>query len=60
MRRQVRRLRTGRPAVLGRVQGGALLLDVRTVFPEQEAAVVDAVRAAVVELGGDVAGEEPA
>ncbi|HEY1378605.1 MAG TPA: L-seryl-tRNA(Sec) selenium transferase [Gemmataceae bacterium] len=48
-----RRLRTGNPAVLGRVQGGAVLLDVRTVFPEQEDAVVEAVRAAVVEYGGD-------
>jgi L-seryl-tRNA(Ser) seleniumtransferase len=42
-----RRLRTGTPAVLGRVQGGAVLLDVRTVFPEQEDGVVEAVRAAV-------------
>jgi L-seryl-tRNA(Ser) seleniumtransferase len=41
------RLRTGTPAVLGRVQGGALLLDVRTIFPEQEDALVSAVRAAV-------------
>src|SRR5205807_1860486 len=28
-----RRLRTGDPAVVGRLQGGKLLLDVRTVFP---------------------------
>ena len=44
-----RRLRAGEPAVLGRLQGGKLLLDVRTVFPEQEAAlaacVIDAARA---------------
>jgi L-seryl-tRNA(Ser) seleniumtransferase len=43
-----RRLRTGEPAVVGRLQGGKLLLDVRTVFPRQEdalvAALVDAVR----------------
>jgi L-seryl-tRNA(Ser) seleniumtransferase len=44
-----RRLRSGNPAVLGRVQGGAVLLDLRTVFAEQEDAVVDAVRGAVVE-----------
>jgi L-seryl-tRNA(Ser) seleniumtransferase len=53
-----RRLRVGTPAVLGRVQGGAVLLDVRTVFPEQEGALVEAVRAAVADLsaphpGGD-------
>ena len=38
-----RRLRAGEPAVLGRLQGGKLLLDVRTVFAEQEAALVEAV-----------------
>ena len=38
-----RRLRAGDPAVMGRVQGGKLLLDVRTVFPEQEAGLVQAV-----------------
>jgi len=41
------RLRTGQPAVLGRVQGGRLLLDVRTVFPAQEDALVQAVRRAL-------------
>jgi L-seryl-tRNA(Ser) seleniumtransferase len=46
-----RRLRTGNPAVLGRVQGGVVLLDVRTVRGEQDDAVVDAVRSAVVEYG---------
>ncbi len=40
------RLRAGTPAVLGRVKGGKLLLDVRTVFPEQEEALVTAVIAA--------------
>jgi L-seryl-tRNA(Ser) seleniumtransferase len=43
-----RRLRTGNPAVLGRIQSGALLLDLRTVFPEQEDAVADAVRATAI------------
>jgi L-seryl-tRNA(Ser) seleniumtransferase len=39
-----RRLRLGTPAVLGRLRDGRLVLDVRTVFPEQEAALVEAVR----------------
>ena len=34
--------------VLGRVQGGKLLLDVRTVFDEQIEPLVEAVRAAAV------------
>jgi L-seryl-tRNA(Ser) seleniumtransferase len=42
-----RRLRTGESAVLARTQGGAVLLDVRTVLTEQEEALVQAVRAAV-------------
>ena len=42
-----RRLRLGEPAVMGRLQGGKLLLDVRTVFVEQEAALVQAIRKAV-------------
>ncbi len=41
------RLRTGTPAVLGRLRDGKLLLDVRTVFAEQEAALIEAVRQAV-------------
>jgi L-seryl-tRNA(Ser) seleniumtransferase len=31
-----RRLRTGNPAVIGRVQGGSILLDLRTVLPEED------------------------
>src|SRR5262245_7219677 len=42
-----RRLRTGTPAVLGRVQDGKVLLDVRTVFDDQVEPLVEAVRAAV-------------
>ncbi|HVS38484.1 MAG TPA: L-seryl-tRNA(Sec) selenium transferase [Gemmataceae bacterium] len=38
-----RRLRMGDPPVMGRLQGGKLLLDVRTVFPEQEAALIQAI-----------------
>ncbi len=40
------RLRTGEPAVMGRLRDGKLVLDLRTVFPHQEAALVDAVRRA--------------
>jgi L-seryl-tRNA(Ser) seleniumtransferase len=41
------RLRTGSPAVLGRVQDGKVLLDVRTVFDNQIEPLVEAVRAAI-------------
>jgi L-seryl-tRNA(Ser) seleniumtransferase len=41
------RLRTGTPALVGRVSSGRLLLDLRTVFPDQEADLVNAVRQAV-------------
>jgi L-seryl-tRNA(Ser) seleniumtransferase len=41
------RLRTGLPAVLGRVRDGKLVLDVRTVFAHQEDALLRAVCAAV-------------
>src|SRR5262249_13748211 len=40
------RRRTGTPAVMGRLRDGKLVLDVRTVFPHQEAAMVEAVRLA--------------
>jgi L-seryl-tRNA(Ser) seleniumtransferase len=43
-----RRLRTEEPAVVGRLRAGKVLLDVRTVFTQQEAALVAAVRAASV------------
>jgi L-seryl-tRNA(Ser) seleniumtransferase len=38
------RLRLGTPAVVGRLRDGKLVLDVRTIFPHQEAALVEAVR----------------
>src|SRR5262249_50808621 len=38
------RLRTSNPPVVGRLQEGKLLLDLRTILPGQEDAVVDAVR----------------
>jgi L-seryl-tRNA(Ser) seleniumtransferase len=40
-----RRLRTGAPAVFGHNDGDRLLLDLRTVLPEQDDAVVMAIRA---------------
>lgn len=38
------RLRTGRPAVVGRIEGERLLLDLRTVLPDQEDALVARLR----------------
>jgi L-seryl-tRNA(Ser) seleniumtransferase len=42
-----RRLRQSDPPVVARIEGGRLLLDLRTVFPEEEAELVAAVRAAL-------------
>lgn len=42
-----RRLRTGEPPVLARVADDRLLLDLRTVFPDQDAALELALRAAL-------------
>ncbi len=55
-----RRLRMGRPAIVGRVERGRLILDLRTVFPEEDAQV----RAALARIGDDFSraafgGEEP-
>jgi L-seryl-tRNA(Ser) seleniumtransferase len=47
-----RRLRTGSPAVMGRLRGGRLVLDVRTVFERQETELVEAVRRAVAAGSG--------
>jgi L-seryl-tRNA(Ser) seleniumtransferase len=41
------RLRTGTPAVMVRVREGKVLFDMRTIFAEQEAGLVEAVRLAV-------------
>ena len=41
------RLRVGSPAVVGRLRDGKLVLDVRTVFPHQEPALVEALRQAL-------------
>ena len=40
------RLRLGEPPVVARVEEGRVLLDLRTVFPEQEPQLIEAVRAA--------------
>ena len=40
-----RRLRTGSPAVFGRIQQDRVLLDLKTVFPHQDMQLVDAVNA---------------
>jgi len=41
------RLRTGTPSVVGRLRDGKLLLDVRTVFPNQDESLIEAVQAAL-------------
>jgi L-seryl-tRNA(Ser) seleniumtransferase len=43
------RLRTGEPAVVGRVHDASLLLDVRTVLPDQETDLIEAVQKALDE-----------
>jgi L-seryl-tRNA(Ser) seleniumtransferase len=45
--RLLERLRTGEPAVVGRVEGGVVLLDLRTVEPERDGELAAAVRAAL-------------
>ena len=50
-----RRLRTGRPAAVGRIADGVLLLDVFAVADEE----VDALAAAVVRAAAGAGGEEP-
>jgi L-seryl-tRNA(Ser) seleniumtransferase len=52
-----RRLRSGSPAVMARVRTGQVVLDVRTVFPQQEPELVEAVRQAVA--GSKDPGESP-
>jgi L-seryl-tRNA(Ser) seleniumtransferase len=44
-----RRLRLGNPAVMARLRGGKLLLDVRTLFAHQEKPLVEAVRCTLAE-----------
>jgi L-seryl-tRNA(Ser) seleniumtransferase len=40
------RLRQGNPAVMGRLRAGKLVLDLRTVFPHQETALIEAIQMA--------------
>jgi L-seryl-tRNA(Ser) seleniumtransferase len=42
-----RRLRMGTTSVVARIQGGELLFDLRTIFPEQEDDLLNAVSAAL-------------
>ena len=44
-----RRLRAGDPPVVGRMHEGRLLLDLRTVLPEEEATLVDRLTEALAE-----------
>jgi L-seryl-tRNA(Ser) seleniumtransferase len=48
-----RRLRAGTPPVIGRVQQGSLLLDLRTVFPEQDELLTDRLAEALRGAAGD-------
>lgn len=47
------RLRTGEPAVLSRVERGRCLLDIRSIAPEDDPALLGAVTAAAVATGQD-------
>jgi L-seryl-tRNA(Ser) seleniumtransferase len=47
-----RRLRVGTPAVMSRLRDSKVVLDVRTVFPDQEDALVEAVRQALAATPG--------
>jgi len=49
-------LRTGRPAVIGRIEDGRVLLDLRTVEPERDRELEAAVRSALAGSGGGNAG----
>jgi L-seryl-tRNA(Ser) seleniumtransferase len=46
-------LRTGRPAVVGRIEDGRVLLDLRTIEPERDRELEAAVRSALAGLAGD-------
>jgi L-seryl-tRNA(Ser) seleniumtransferase len=41
------RLRMGSPPVVARIADGRVVLDLRTVFPEQDDALADALRSAL-------------
>ncbi|MEO7331710.1 MAG: L-seryl-tRNA(Sec) selenium transferase, partial [Minicystis sp.] len=50
-----RRLRTGDPPVLARIHEGRLLLDARTVLPDEDDALLEAVKRAMVEIAAPAA-----
>ena len=45
-----RALRAGDPPIVGRVHDGRLLLDLRTVLPEQDAVVAERLAAALADV----------
>jgi L-seryl-tRNA(Ser) seleniumtransferase len=47
-----RPLRTGQPPIVGRLEKGLLLLDLRCVPPDLDASVAETVQAAIVALAG--------
>ena len=47
-----RRLRLGDPPIVGRVQEGRLLLDLRTVLPEQDAVLAERLAEAITARNG--------
>jgi len=51
------RLRTGNPAVIARLKDGKLLFDLRTVFPRQEPALIEALRRAVTQRAPGISSE---
>ena len=44
------KLRTNRPAVVCRIRDGAAWFDLRTVFPDQDEVLIEAIKAAVAAL----------
>lgn len=48
----VGKLRTSRPAVVCRIRDGAAWFDLRTVFPDQDEVLIEAIKAAVSALSG--------
>jgi L-seryl-tRNA(Ser) seleniumtransferase len=53
-------LRTGAPAVLGRIEGGHVVLDLRTVDPSADADLARAIEAALAAAVGGATGLDPA
>jgi L-seryl-tRNA(Ser) seleniumtransferase len=51
-------LRRGDPPVVGRVQGGAVVLDLRTISRDQESHLLDAIRRVCQDMGDPTRGRE--